>query len=206
MATGYSVPRERTWADIAESTGLSPAILRRIRSTFLPYLGLDPQGYPGENTERVVRTIMELKRSGMEDKEIADALKGAFSEGAGWPQEILSRMQSAASASLTAREVLELVSGSSSPPEPPPAGYEGQGSQCRGAWGETKQSSQDGEPSIRESLFDFRREMRLYFIRAREQQDRLESQLANLAAEMRELRFQLGLNLSRKDRKNRGKA
>lgn len=173
---------DRTWADIAESTGLSPAVLRRIRSTFQPYLGLDAQGFPGENTERVVKTIVELKRNGADDEEILNALKSACSAGAGWPEEVLARMEAATSASppLTATQVLEVLS--------------------------TQERLPETESSLRESLFDFRREMRLYFIKAREQQDRLEAQLVNLAAEIRELRYALGLVPSRRDRKARPKA
>ncbi|MBE3520348.1 MAG: hypothetical protein IMW97_08705 [Firmicutes bacterium] len=208
---GYVGEAGRTWADIAESTGLSPAVLRKIRSTFRPYLGLDSRGFPGEDTERVVKAIVELKQSGMDEEGIIEALKSAFSEGGGWPQEVLARMQASATASaaLNAREVLDTIATGN-----PPYEYASSRSTSTGdgaslslvSWSASQGFSPDVERSIRESIFDFRREMRLYFIKAREQQDRIQAQLSSLLAEIRELRYQLGLYASRKERKQRGRA
>ena len=205
---GHLEQRGRTWADIAESTGLGPAALRKIRSTFRPYLGLDSRGCPGEDTERVVKAIVELEQTGMNERDIAKALKDAFSEGAGWPQEVLARMQSSAtaSASLTAREVLETVSGTRVSYDA--AAHRGDGDPGNPSFLQLPDASPlvtETVASIRESVFDFRREMRLYFIKAREQQDRIEAQLSSLIAEIRELRYQLGLYGSRKERKQRAR-
>lgn len=205
---GYTEERGRTWADIAESTGLGPAALRKIRSTFRPYLGLDSRGCPGENTERAVKAIVELKETGMDEEDIIEALKNAFSEGAGWPQEVLARMQSSATASgtLTARELLETVStGDASYEYRSPRTTRDGASPSLFEWPDASQISPETGASVRESIFDFRREMRLYFIKAREQQDRIEAQLSSLIAEIRELRYQLGLYGSRKERKQRGR-
>ncbi|HHY34036.1 MAG TPA: hypothetical protein GX510_00140 [Firmicutes bacterium] len=206
---GYVGEPGHTWADIAESTGLSPAALRKIRSTFRPYLGLDSRGYPGENTQRVVKAIIELKQSGMDEEAIVEALKNAFSEGAGWPQEVLARMQASATASatLSAREVLETVSTGDGLYEYGSRETTGDGANLSlFEWPVAPRVSPETEKSIRESIFDFRREMRLYFIRAREQQDSIQAQLSSLMAEIRELRYQLGLYASRKERKQRGRA
>ncbi len=205
---GYVEEQGRTWADIAESTGLSPATLRKIRSTFRPYLGLDSRGCPGEDTERIVKAIVKLRQSGMDEEGIVEALKSAFSEGAGWPQEVLARMQASATATLSAREVLEAVSAGDALYE-----YGSRGAARDGSnpslfleWPQPSRIAPETAESIRESMFDFRREMRLYFIKAREQQDRIEAQLSSLIAEIRELRYQLGLCGSRKERKQRGRA
>lgn len=206
---GYVEEQGRTWADIAESTGLSPAALRKIRSTFRPYLGLDSRGCPGEDTERIVKAIVKLRESGMDEEGIVDALKNAFSEGAGWPQEVLARMQASATASatLSAREVLEAVSTGDALYEygSRQAARDGSDTSLL-EWPGPSRIAPETAESIRESVFDFRREMRLYFIKAREQQDRIEAQLSSLIAEVRELRYQLGRCGSRKERKQRGRA
>lgn len=86
------------WADIGDTLNLTVTEMRSIRAVFGNLLGLDVTTRVPENLVPVIALIVRLRKTGFSDSEILRRLRESR-VGDGWPDEVLSRMQTAATAS-----------------------------------------------------------------------------------------------------------
>lgn len=177
---------EILWADVGERLGLNVAALRNLRTTFSSALRLDNSRTVRESIVPVLAHIESLRQQGIPDDEIRDRI-GELPKGREWPEEVLARMEEAATA--TARVAL--------PPLPPAAGSAMEPRQA-GSMGLADASV---DASIREMVFDLRRDITTSTVSERELLHHLMQCVQRLTLEVRDLRYAFLLASSRKDRK-----
>lgn len=84
------------WADVGEKLSLTKSEMRSIRNTFGDLLGLSvPTKTIPERLLPVISLIARLRVRGLSDREIEQRLKDSR-VGDAWPEEVLARMESAA--------------------------------------------------------------------------------------------------------------
>jgi len=190
------------WADLGERLSITVAEMRSLRAAFGDLLGLNVARRVPENLVPVIALIVRLRQKGVPDPEIERRLREAR-VGEGWPEDVLARMQAAATASplrepergsrgqvteaAAAPPALALVRPEAAPESPSDAGSD--------------YVPIVPERTVREMVMDLRREICTQTVEERELLHRMNQLLQNLVLEVRDLRWAFILASSRKDRK-----
>ncbi len=198
---------ELLWADVGDSLGLTVPEMRAIRTAFGDLLGLGTSKKVPADLVPVIALVHQLRQRGLDDSEIERRLKESR-VGDGWPEEVLARMQVAATAEPIAPEPQEAPPVAQKPASPPALYL------VRPGTGTADTTAIDLAPdapvetipeaTARELVTDLRREICTHTVEERELLHRMNQLLQNLILEVRDLRYAFLLASSRKDRK-RGK-
>ena len=178
------------WADIGESLGMTVPEMRALRSAFGGVLGLGSGNRVPEDLVPVVSLIRRMQLQGVLDSDIEKQLRESR-VGDAWPEAVLARMQTAATAVPL-------------PPPPAPATEEPVIPGPTLYLVKPGQSGEIAEATAREMVMDLRREICTHTVEERELLHRMNQLLQNLILEVRDLRYAFLIASSRKDR-NKGK-
>lgn len=217
MAVGSNPEAQMLWADVGERLGLDKTALRNLRTTFSDVLGLDNSKTVYPSIVPVLERIHLMRQRGVPDDEIRANLAG-LPKGKEWPEEVLARMEAAATAKAAVplpatTPEREPAAASATDVELPRGAASGQPSEAIDSWVPGARaagaflSSQDmSEQTLREIVFDLRREIATNAMSERELVLHLMQKVQKLAIEVRDLRYAFLLASSRKDRKKGIKA
>jgi hypothetical protein len=183
------------WADVGERLGATVTELRSLRGAFGDLLGLGPGKTVSESIVPVLEHIQTLRREGVPDEEIRQRIVSLSGE-PGWPEAVLARMQAAAAVSETVSEAQDRGSASLLQVASLSAGEQPHEKDAGVA--SPRSIPQD---TVREMVFDLRREMAMNTHSERELLLNLTQCVRKLALEVRDLRYAFLLASSRKDRK-----
>ncbi|MGI6632002.1 MAG: hypothetical protein ACOX5M_03040 [Bacillota bacterium] len=218
----YTDANKILWADIGERLGLDKNALRDFRKTFSDVLGLDVS-HPSVSPDMVpvLERVQFVRQQGIPDDMIRENVS-QLTEEAGWPDEVLARMQQAAeTARSSAAEATETAEARCVPPvvqpdeeapandSEPASSYTPAASHAHAAFS-VRESPHAlpslSEATLREILLDLRREIATGAVSERELVLHLMQQVRRLTLEVRDLRYAFLLASSRKDRKKGIKA
>ena len=178
------------WADVGDNLGMTVPEMRAIRAAFGDLLRLGAGNRVPIDLMPVIALIHQFRQRGLADAEIERRLLESR-VGDSWPEEVLSRMQVAVTATpLLAPETgqIPVLDGASGAP----------------SLYLVKPGPETTEATARELVMDLRREICTHTVEERELLHRMNQLLQNLILEVRDLRYAFLLASSRKDRK-RGK-
>ncbi len=176
------------WADIGETLGMTVPEMRALRITFGDVLGLGGGSRVSECLVPIIALIRRMQQRGVSDADIEKDLREGR-VGDAWPEEVLARMEAAATAAPLPSQMPDL------PEDATPAGpnlYLVKPVQPGG---------DIPEFTARELVMDLRREICTATVEERELLHRMNQLLQSLILEVRDLRYAFLLSSSRKDRK-----
>jgi hypothetical protein len=181
------------WADVREMLGVTVSELRSLRGAFGDLLGLDVGRTVSKEMVPVLAHLERLRREGVPDDEIRQRIISLSSE-PGWPEEVMTRMEAASTASGAAFEAAYLTQIASVSPDIAPGEPPGESQAPEVVSGDTLDK-------VREMVLDLRREIAMNTHSDREIMLQLTQCVRKLALEVRDLRYAFLLASSRKDRK-----